>query len=159
LGRRPWFALLRRARNLRRFALAMVGRIPAMGAAPIPGGLLTVSAPGWSHGPVLAATTMRQRWIGLGPLPLGWGLLVAGRSVHGRGMREALTVVGLDAGGAVTGAIRLVPGGRVTMAGAVAILELPVGVTVPDTGRVLTWEAVGSSSGASYTRSHVSQHH
>jgi hypothetical protein len=74
-------------------------------------------------------------------------------------MCEALTVVGLDAGGAVTGATRLVPGRRVTMAGAVAVLELPVGVTVPGARTVLTWGAAGGSPGASYTRSHVSQHH
>jgi hypothetical protein len=95
---------------------------------------------------------MRQRWNGLGALPLGWGLLVAGRSVHGRGMCEAVTVVGLDGGGGVTGATRLVAGGRVTMAGAVAVLELPADVTAPEEGTVLTWEVVGRSPGASYTR-------
>ena len=70
---------------------------------PISGGLLTVSAPGWSHRPVLAAVAMSHRRQGLRPLAMGWGLLVAGRSVHGRGMAEPLTVVGLDAGGGVTG--------------------------------------------------------
>ncbi len=113
-----------------------------MRTGPISGGL-TVSAPGWSHGPVLAAAAMRHRRTGLRPLALGWGLLIAGGSVHGRGMAEPLAVVGLDAAGTVVGSSRLVPGGRVKMAGAVAILELPAGVTVPQPGTVLTWAAVG----------------
>ena len=113
-----------------------------MRTGPISGGL-TVSAPGWSHGPVLAAVAMRHRRTGLRPLALGWGLLIAGRSVHGRGMAEPLAVVGLDAAGTVVGSSRLVPGGRVEMAGAVAVLELPAGVTVPQPGTVLTWAAVG----------------
>ena len=82
---------------------------------------------------------MRHRRTGLHPLALGWGLLVAGRSVHGRWMAEPLFVVGLDAGGAVTGSARLDPGGRVALSGAVAVLELPGGVTMPESGTVLVW--------------------
>ena len=113
-----------------------------MRAGPISRGLLTVSAPGWSHGPVLAAVAMRHRRTGLRPLALGWGLLVAGRSVHGRWMAEPLFVVGLDAGGAVTGSARLDPGGRVALSDAVAVLELPGGVIIPDSGTVLVWASV-----------------
>jgi hypothetical protein len=58
-------------------------------------------------------------------------------------MAEPLAVVGLDAAGAVVGSSRLVPGGRVEVAGAVAVLELPARVTVPQPGTVLTWAAVG----------------
>ena len=94
----------------------------------------------WAHGvgtrvvarPGAGSRRHETRRTGLRPLALGWGLLIAGGSVHGRGMAEPLAVVGLDAAGAVVGSSRLVPGGRVKMAGAVAILELPAGVTVPN---------------------------
>ena len=113
-----------------------------MRARAIVAGPFRVSAAGWSHAPVMAASGLRHRRSGLCPLALGWGLLLAGRSVHGRGMAEPLTVVGLDAAGAVIGSTPLAPGGRVTFPGAVAVLELPAGVAVPDPGTALVWRPV-----------------
>lgn len=72
-------------------------------------------------------------------MPLGWGLLIGGCSVHGRGLCTPLAVVGIDRDGVVIGAVVLPPGGLVTVAGAAAILELPVSVAVPDPGAVLAW--------------------
>ncbi|MBA2337192.1 MAG: hypothetical protein H0V96_05440 [Acidimicrobiia bacterium] len=102
-------------------------------------GPVVVRSGEWAHRPVAVAATWRTRRTGLAPLPLGWGLLMGGCSVHGRGMCTALTVVGVDAAGVVIGAAVLRPGGLVRMAGAAAILELPVSMAFPDPGAVLAW--------------------
>lgn len=116
----------------------MAGRIPARGRVDRIGPVV-LRATGWTHRPVAVASTWRTRRAGLAPLPLGWGLLIAGRSVHGRGLCAPLAVVGIDPAGVVIGAVTLRPGSLVKVAGAAAILELPVSVAIPDPGAVLAW--------------------
>ena len=69
---------------------------------------------------------MGERRAGWRPLALGWGLLLGGAAVHGRGMAEPLAVVGIDAAGSGDGQRQ--PRSRVggcELAGAAAVLELP----------------------------------
>lgn len=140
-GRRPWLALLRRARNLRRFALAMGGRIPAGRRGDLVGAV-QVSASGWAHRPVAVAGSLRARRTGLRPMALGWGMVIGGRSVHARGMVEPLTVVGIDRDGIVVFVRRLRPGGLAFMPGAAAVLELPGHLPTPSPGDILGWAPI-----------------
>lgn len=90
--------------------------------------------------PVLLAVTIRGRWRGLRPAPLGRGLLLRSSSVHGRGMVEPLTVVFLDAVGMVLAVRRLEPGGLIRHRGATWTLELPVSTPPPSVGaRLEPW--------------------
>jgi hypothetical protein len=120
LGRRPWFAFLRRARSLRRFALAMRW-------ARVPGGrclTIRVGEDGaGTHCHVAASPS--QRLQGIGAVPPGGGLLLAGRSVHGFGLDRPLRVVGLDERGTVVAVRLLDPGRLVVLARARYLLELP----------------------------------
>lgn len=129
LGRRPWFALLRRARSLRRFAFA-IRRESVARSGPI----LTVVDPvsGWSGSPVTAATTIRRRWRGV----RGGAekLLIRTSRVHGRGLREPLIAVGIDGDGGVVASATLQPGRFLHIGGAVWVMELPVGHETPAPG-------------------------
>lgn len=120
LGRRPWFAFLRRARSLRRFALAMRWvRVPA-------GRCVTIRLGGdGERAHCHLAATPAQRWRGIGAVPPGVGVLLAGRSVHGFGLDRPLRVVGLDPRGTVVAVRRLNPRRIVFVARAVYLLELP----------------------------------
>jgi hypothetical protein len=65
-------------------------------------------------------------------------MLIPGRSVHGIGMTEPLTVIGIDPSGRVVGIRPLRPGGVVVMLGARWLLEQPVASSVPGHGEVLS---------------------
>lgn len=68
----------------------------------------------------------------------GGGLLLAGRSVHGIGMRRPLWAVGLTAGGTVVAVTRLAPWRVVSFRRpVVAVLELPVDADPPLPGERL----------------------
>ncbi len=129
LGRRPWFALLRRARSLRRFAFAMRRESVARS-----GEMLTVTVPatGWTVQLVAVARTPFERWRGVrnGPTTL----LLRTSRVHGRGLREPLLVIGIDLHGEVLIAERLDPGRFLRARGASWILEVPVGHEPPAPG-------------------------
>ena len=99
--------------------------------------MVEIAAPGWGPWPVLVARTRVERWRGLRPRAPGWGLVLAGRSVHGAGMREPLRVVSLDAAGRVRRAAVLLPGGLFWDAGARWIVELPMSRPVPPAGMAL----------------------
>jgi hypothetical protein len=96
-----------------------------------------VAGAGWRSGPLLVARTHRERFRGLRPRPRGRGLLLAGRSVHGRGMREGLRVVSLDAAGRVRRVALLRPRGVFVDRGARWILELPLESGAPAEGTAL----------------------
>jgi hypothetical protein len=98
-------------------------------------GLRTAS---WSSGPVLLAITFRERRRGLCPRPAGRSMLIRGNSVHGIGMEEPLTVIGIDPGGRVVGVRRLRPRTLVVMPGARWLLEQPVELPAPRRGEVLS---------------------
>jgi len=134
LGFRPWFALLRRARSLRRFAFAMGGRLP-----PRVVYALAEPAGGWRR-PVLVATSTAQRRRGLRPRAEGRAMLFVGRSVHGVGMREDLAVVFLDRSGTVLDHTTLRPGRVVSRRRARFVVELPAGSPAPAVGsRLVLW--------------------
>jgi hypothetical protein len=133
LGRRPWFALLRRARSLRRFALAI--RPESVAGTRL---LLTLADDDgvWAVSPVLLASTRRERWLGV---KTGFDrVLLATDSVHGRGLSAPLQLVGIDGSGIVLSVRMLKPGGFVRLIGVSWTLELPVGDDVPAVGAVLS---------------------
>ena len=131
-GLRPWFALLRRARSLRRFAFAIVsGSVP--GDRPYrSGGSVVLACEDWASPSVSVASSFRDRLLGVGRRGTD-GLLVRCASVHGHGIRAPLRVIHLDGDGTVVHQDILMTGRR-TPARGVWILELPIGVPGPDTG-------------------------
>ncbi len=134
-GLRPWFALLRRARSLRRFAFAMAGRLP--GAARyrrVP--TVTLSCSDWQVRDVVVATTFRRRLIGIHSRA-AWGLLVHTPSVHGVGLAEPLRILHLSGSGVVVGHDVLGVGGLVR-AGDYWVLEIPIAAEPPPIGAQLT---------------------
>lgn|GEM_PF-3009019 len=136
LGRRPWFALLRRARSLRRFALAMAGRLPdgrGRGAAVV----LATADGSWVSPPLALAAGMRTRLAGLRPWSAGSGLLMAGGAAHGCGMVEPLTVTALDAAGHVLAVLPLPPRRLVRVPGAAMLVETAATHPAPPLGAVL----------------------
>jgi hypothetical protein len=106
-----------------------------------------VTGPEWSSGPLLWARTHRERRRGLRPRPLGRGLLLASRSVHGWGMKEPLRVVSLDAAGRVRRVAFLAPGRVFCDAGARWIIELPVSRPAPQVGMMLRLQAAPGKLG------------
>jgi hypothetical protein len=131
-GLRPWFALLRRARSLRRFAFAIVrGSVP--GGRPYrPGRSVVLASTSWQSPPVGLATSFVDRLFGMYRRDAG-GLLLCSASVHGVGCVNPLRVVHLDADGTVLHQDLLTPGRRVAARGT-WVLELPMGAGGPDTG-------------------------
>ena len=120
LGRRPWFALLRRARSLRRFALAIRSQIVA--GSPV---LLTVAARdgSWGVASVYLASSPYDRLRGV---KAGHSsVLLQTRSVHGRGLEGGLCLVAIDSYGSVVAVTDLRPNSVVRIRRAVWILELP----------------------------------
>ncbi len=96
--------------------------------------VVEVAGAGWRSGPLLVARTRRERWRGLRPRARGRGLLLAGRSVHGWGMREGLRVVSLDAAGRVRRVALLRPRAVFVDRGARWIIELPAARPAPPVG-------------------------
>lgn len=88
----------------------------------------------WSSPPLVVASRMRRRLLGLRPWSLGHGMLIAGAAVHGRGMAEPLGVVGLDRSGRVVATRRLVPGAALLLDGAALVVELPGAHPLPEVG-------------------------
>lgn len=133
-GFRPWFAFLRRARSLRRFALAMVARrVPVASGAAIPQWRLMADEGGWTSPPTLLAETRRDRRRGLRPAA-PHGIIIETRSVHGFGMCHDLTVLGLDGAGVIVDVRTLRPRRIVSMRDATWIVELPPGSPTPLAG-------------------------
>jgi len=135
-GLRPWFALLRRARSLRRFAFAIVsGSVPG-GRSYRPGRLVVATSGPWSSPQVSTATTFLGRLIGLRGETTG-GLLLRARSVYAPPGMGPLRIVHIDRDGGVVHQDILTAGRRVA-ARSDWILELPIRDRGPDTGARLT---------------------
>lgn len=82
-----------------------------------------------SEGPPIhchAARSRRERLLGIGDVPEGAGVLLAGRSAHGFHLDRPLDVVGIGREGTVVTVRRLDPGGVVVIAGATHLVEIPV---------------------------------
>lgn len=135
-GLRPWFALLRRARSLRRFAFAIVsGSVP--GGRPYRSGRpVTMISGFWRSPRVSIATTFSGRLLGLRGDATG-GLLLRTRSVYAPSGMGPLRIVHVDRGGGVVHQDILTAGRRV-VARSDWILELPIRDGGPDTGARLT---------------------
>ena len=133
-GLRPWFALLRRARSLRRFAFAMPGRVPgAVGYRRVPS--VTLACSDWQVRGVVVATTFRKRLLGIHSRAAG-GLLVHATSVHGVGLAEPLHILHLSDSGVVVGHGVLAVGGLVR-ADDYWVLETPIAAELPPLGAQL----------------------
>ncbi len=115
----------------------MAGRLPD-GGDWVTGVRLASSADRWVSPPTVVARSLRARLTGLRPWSLGYGMLLAGASVHGRSMVEPLAVVGIDRCGRILGVERLVPGGIVRIRGAAMMLEMATSHPLPSTGARLT---------------------
>lgn len=89
---------------------------------------------GWASGPVVFADSFRLRWRGLRPGGSCHGMLFRTRSVHGVGMSVPLGVAAIDAANRVIATGVLSPGRVLWFAGAVWVLELPAGATLPTVG-------------------------
>ena len=131
-GLRPWFALLRRARSLRRFAFAIVGGSVPDERPYRSGGSVRLASKGWRSPPVAVASSFTDRLLGVRRRGTT-GLLIRSASVHGRGIREPLRIIHMDGEGTVVHQDILTTGRR-TPARGVWILELPIGVPGPETG-------------------------
>jgi hypothetical protein len=131
-GLRPWFALLRRARSLRRFAFAIVSRSVPGDRRYRSGGSITLASEDWTSPPVTVASSFTDRLLGVRRRETN-GLLIRSASVHGHGIGGPLRVIHLDGDGKVVHQDILMTGRR-TPARGVWILELPIGDPGPDTG-------------------------
>jgi hypothetical protein len=132
LGRRPWFALLRRARSLRRFALAIRPESVAGSCRWLT--LVGHNTP-WTASPVFLAARRRDRWRGVrgGPQLL----LLRTNMVHGRGLPGPLRLAALDEIGTVVATRILLPGSFVWLRRAAWTLEMPIEMPAPTEGAVL----------------------
>jgi len=135
-GLRPWFALLRRARSLRRFAFAIVSWSVPGGRSYRPGRSVVFVTDSWHSLPIAVATSFADRLFGMRRRRTN-GLLLRSSSVHAAGLVSPLRVVHLDAEGTVLHQDLLTAGRRVAARGT-WILELPIGAGRPDTGAKLT---------------------
>ena len=129
LGRRPWLALLRRARSLRRFAFAMRRESVARSRTN-----LTVRDPisGWTTANVTLPSSCLERLRGV---KVGTRrVLLRGGHVHGRGLDDPLLVIGLDSEGRVIDTVLVPPGCFLRLRGATWVLELPDGYPHPVSG-------------------------
>ena len=131
-GLRPWFAFLRRARSLRRFALAIAARrLPVTAQDAM--WRLRSEAGDWEV-MVHVVTSLTGRWRGLRPTGSVHGLILRTSSVHTFGMRDGLTAVALDKAGEVMRTARLRPQRVFTVPGARWIIELPAATAKPPVG-------------------------
>lgn len=136
LGRRPWLALFRRARSLRRFALAITrGRVT--GIIPLHTLAIRLTDGGWQSGPLLVVAGFLQRLRGMRGVPPGWGVLLRTGSVHTFGMSQSLMVLSLDGSGRILRRGTVPPGRVVSDRGAVWMAEMPPGRCPPKPGRVV----------------------
>jgi hypothetical protein len=133
LGLRPWFALLRRARSLRRFAFAIAGRVTtAHSYRP----MVALRCDAWRVDRVVVANTFLARLLGIHAAG-ATGVLLRSSSVHGMSLAEPLSVTHLTRAGAVVSHDRLEAGGRVRASG-YWMLELPLDAAPPPPGARLT---------------------
>ena len=136
LGLRPWFALLRLARSLRRFALAIrKGRVTALrGNCPIS----LIARVGVAEDyRITVPTRLVERIAGIRSTSGCRGVLLAGSTVHSWGMVDPLLVLALDGRGRVLTVRRLAPGTVWRHRGAAWMLELPVATRMPEVGAAI----------------------
>jgi len=131
-GLRPWFALLRRARSLRRFAFAIVGGSVPGERGYRPGDRLALQGDGWNSSDVIVASTFGDRLAGM-RRPGTPGVLIRASSVHGMTLDVPLRVVHIDLEGTVVRQDVLTPGRCIRAAGP-WLLELPIGGRGPAPG-------------------------
>ncbi len=135
LGLRPWFAFLRRARSLRRFAFAMRARLPAEPLYSTPASV-TLRGGSWVADGVVVATSFGERLTGIRNLDAS-GVLLHTSSVHGRGLSSPLRLIHLSRSGTVIGEGLLAPD-RIVRSRSYWVLELPLSTPAPPQGTRLT---------------------
>ena len=127
LGRRPWFALLRRARSLRRFALAIRRESVARSHRSV----TLATAGGLAITDVQVATTGRSRRRGVRDHSR---VLLRSSSVHGWGLAQPVRAVGVDGRGFVIQVAVLRRRRFLRLSGAEWTLELPITDLFPNRG-------------------------
>ena len=135
LGLRPWFALLRRARNLRRFALAMRHERVTVLRRNVPIQLIA-EVPGVFRCPVIVPASFRERLAGIKRAPPGHGVLLAAAAVNSVGLRRAVTAIALGDRGEILAVHFLAPHAFWRHSRASWILELDAQTPPPPAGRV-----------------------
>ncbi len=135
LGLRPWFAFLRRARSLRRFAFAICARLPADPRYSLPASV-TLRDRNWVADGVVVAISLGERLTGIRN-PDASGVLLHTASVHGRGISSPLRLIHLSRSGTVVGEGLLAPR-RIVRSRSYWVLELPLSTPAPPQGARLT---------------------
>lgn len=139
LGRRPWLALERRARSLRRFFLAIAGTRVPPGRRHTSSYRIVDTVSGWTSPPVFIARTPRDRWRGARRHDCRCAVLLRCSSVLGLGLEAPLHVAGIDASGRVRLVRRLAPQSRIRLRDCRWALEVPPSCPPPPLGAALAW--------------------
>ncbi len=134
-GLRPWFAFLRRARSLRRFAFAIRAMLPAGPPYSMPASV-TLRDGDWVADGVVFAISFSERLTGIRN-PDASGVLLHTSSVHGRGISSPLRLIHLSRSGTVIGEGLLAPG-QIVRSKSYWVLELPLSTPAPPQGARLT---------------------
>ena len=142
LGRRPWFAFLRRARIRRRFAFAMA-RERNRASGPRQPTMVQFTCDGWQSPPLILLRSHPDRWRGLAPCPGPFGVLMRGRSVHGFGLRSPVGFAALDAAGFVSRVGVLYPRRVVICRKATWLAEFPCDLGRPRPGSEALLDRLG----------------
>jgi hypothetical protein len=104
--------------------------------------LVSVEGSPWTSPPVVVAARLRDRLMGVRPAPFGWGVLLRGSHVHGRGLLESLVVVPIGRDGRCGAAQRLDARRALHVPGAYAMLELPAETQLPLPGWRLRYRPI-----------------
>lgn len=145
LGRRPWLALERRARSLRRFFLAIVGGTVPGRSGQDPTRVVMATTGTWASGPLVVASTSLQRWRGKAMAGDHAVLFTGARARRRRGL-AAVRVIGVGDGGTVIG-VGVLGRRSVRLAGARWLIEQSMERPVPTLGTQLAWRTASAADG------------
>ena len=96
--------------------------------------MVSLAAETWGRGNVVVARSLRLRRKGLTPRAADRSILIRGSAVHSFGMREPISIIGIDETGKIVARRILQPHRLARLRGAVWILELPVQERLPALG-------------------------
>lgn len=142
LGRRPWFALLRRARRRRLFAFAMEReRTTRLGLSQP---WVVVRSDSWCSPPLTIALGVTDRWRGARPEIGPHGLVLWTQSIHGLGLVAPIEFCVLDDSGRVELTGHLERRGLVALRHWRWFVEMPAGSGLPTPGESVAVDRLDS---------------